>query len=223
MKAPRYLLIVMAIANLALIVTPAKALEFSDLASEGEIKFLQVRPDPGAYFYESRVNISPASLESGSVDIATCHHQLDPIRKVVIVFNVDRIQAINIKSFDKMGSAEVKNNEVILTDVARGASICIDLKSKALDRLGIGQYKLNAGPLMRRYFDGYLPMSATLSVTWPANMLMVERTVPSAKDGIKVEENNQGIKLDMIFAGKMTAQIYLKQRQLVSQWREFQK
>lgn len=217
MKALRKLLSALVLTNLTLMAMPVSALEFSDLASEGEIKFLQVRPDPGAYSYESRVNITSSSLESGSVDIATCHRQLDPIRKVVIVFNVDRIQAINIKSFDKIGSAEVKDNEVILTDVTRGASICIDLKSKALDRLGMGQYKLNAGPLMRRYFDGYLPMSATLSVNWPANMLMVEKTVPAAKDGIKVEENNQGIKLDMIFAGKMTAQIYLKQTQLVSQ------
>lgn len=216
MKALRQLLSILVMTNLTLMALPVKALEFSDLASEGEIKFLQVRPDPGAYSYESRVNITPTSLESGSVDIATCHRQLDPIQKVVIVFNVDRIQAINVKSFDKMGSAEVKDNEVILTDVTRGASICIDLKSKALDRLGMGQYKLNAGPLMRRYFDGYLPMSATLSVNWPANMLLVEKTIPAAKDGIKVEESNQGIKLDMIFAGKMTAQIYLKKTQLVS-------
>lgn len=217
MKVLRHLLSALVLTNLTVMAMPVLALEFSDLASEGEIKFLQVRPDPGAYFYESRVNITPSSLESGSVDIATCHRQLDPIRKVVIIFNVDRIQTINIKNFDRMGSAEVIDNEVILTDVARGASICIDLKSKALDRLGMGQYKLNAGPLMRRYFDGYLPMSATLSVNWPANMLMVEKTVPTAKDGIKVEKNNQGIKLDMIFAGKMTAQIYLKQPQLVSQ------
>lgn len=188
----------------------AWALEFSDIATEGQIKYLKERPDPGAYSYESRVKITAASLESGSVQIATCHYQLDPIRKVVIVFNPNRIQAIAVKSIDKMASAEVKNNQVVLTDVERGASICIDLQSKALDQVGGGQYRLNAGPLMRRYLDGYLPMAAKIRVDWPTNMLTVEKTTPSEKEGIQVVQGNDGVQLDMIFAGKMTAQIDLK-------------
>ena len=186
------------------------ALEFSDIATEGQIKYLKERPDPNAYSYESRVKITAASLESGSVQIATCHYQLDPIRKVVIVFNPNRIQAIAVKSIDKMASAEVKNNQVVLTDVERGASICIDLQSKALDQVGAGQYRLNAGPLMRRYLDGYLPMAAKIRVDWPSNMLTVEKTAPSEKEGIQVVQGNDGVQLDMIFAGKMTAQIDLK-------------
>jgi hypothetical protein len=188
----------------------AFALEFSDIATEGQIKYLRERPDPGAYSYESRVKITAASLESGSVQIATCHYQLDPIRKVVIVFNPNRIQAIAVKSIDKMASAEVKNNQVVLTDVERGASICIDLQSKALDQVGAGQYRLNAGPLMRRYLDGYLPMAAKIRVDWPSNMLIVEKTAPSEKEGIQVVQGNDGVQLNMIFAGKMTAQIDLK-------------
>jgi hypothetical protein len=188
----------------------AWALEFSDIATEGQIKYLKERPDPGAYSYESRVKITASSLENGSVQIATCHYQLDPIRKVVIVFNPSRIQAIAVKSLDKMASAEVKNNQVVLTDVERGASICIDLQSKALDQVGAGQYRLNAGPLMRRYLDGYLPMAAKIRVDWPTNMLTLEKTTPSEKEGIQVVQGNDGVQLDMIFAGKMTAQIYLK-------------
>jgi hypothetical protein len=198
------------LATLLLLSASAFALEFSDIATEGQIKYLKERPDPGAYSYESRVKITAASLESGSVQIATCHYQLDPIRKVVIVFNPNRIQAIAVKSIDKMASAEVKNNQVVLTDVERGASICIDLQSKALDQVGAGQYRLNAGPLMRRYLDGYLPMAAKIRVDWPTNMLTVEKTAPSEKEGIQVVQGNDGVQLDMIFAGKMTAQIDLK-------------
>jgi hypothetical protein len=198
------------LATLLLCSTSVFALEFSDIATEGQIKYLKERPDPGAYSYESRVKITAASLESGSVQIATCHYQLDPIRKVVIVFNPNRIQAIAVKSIDKMASAEVKNNQVVLTDVERGASICIDLQSKALDQVGAGQYRLNAGPLMRRYLDGYLPMAAKIRVDWPTNMLTVEKTAPSEKEGIQVVQGNDGVQLNMIFAGKMTAQIDLK-------------
>jgi len=200
----------LSLATLLLCSASAFALEFSDIATEGQIKYLKERPDPGAYSYESRVKITAASLESGSVQIATCHYQLDPIRKVVIVFNPNRIQAIAVKSIDKMASAEVKNNQVVLTDVERGASICIDLQSKALDQVGAGQYRLNAGPLMRRYLDGYLPMAAKIRVDWPANMLTVDKTTPSEKEGIQVVQGNDGVQLNMIFAGKMTARIDLK-------------
>ena len=200
----------LSLATLLLCSTSVFSLEFSDIATEGQIKYLKERPDPGAYSYESRVKITAASLESGSVQIATCHYQLDPIRKVVIVFNPNRIQAIAVKSIDKMASAEVKNNQVVLTDVERGASICIDLQSKALDQVGAGQYRLNAGPLMRRYLDGYLPMAAKIRVDWPTNMLTVEKTAPSEKEGIQVVQGNDGVQLNMIFAGKMTAQIDLK-------------
>jgi hypothetical protein len=196
-----------------LTVNPISALEFSDIANEGEIKYLKTRPDPGAYSYESRVMISPQSLDSGIVTIATCHRQLDPIRKVVIVFNENRIKKITVKSLEKMNSAEVKDNRVTLTAVERGASICIDLESRALDKVSQEQYMLNAGPLMRRYFDGYLPMSAVLRVDWPKNMLTLEKTFPVAQDGVQVAQGIDGVQLDMIFAGKMTAQIHLKKNQ----------
>jgi hypothetical protein len=42
--------------------------------------------------------------------------------------------------------------------------------------------------------------------------------VPTANDGVKISQNNQGIQLDMVFAGKMTSQIYLQKKQMVSQF-----
>ncbi|MBU3584524.1 hypothetical protein ICN41_11055 [Polynucleobacter sp. 15G-AUS-farblos] len=196
--------------SLCLMAMPVAALEFSDIASEGEIKFLKERPDPGAYSFQSRVKITPLSLENGSVDIATCHIQLDPIRKIVIVFNPERVQAIAVKSISKVASAEIKGNQVTLTDVERGANVCIDLRSRALDKIADSTYQLNAGPLMRRYFDGYLPMSAQLRVDWPKDMFAVQSTLPEQKEGVQVLEGNDGMQLDVTFAGKMTAQIVLK-------------
>lgn len=186
------------------------ALEFSDIASKGEIKFLRERPDPGAYSFQSRVKITPTSLETGVVDIATCHIQLDPIRKIVIVFNPERVQAIALKSMSKVAAAEIKGNEVTLTDVERGATVCIDLRSRALDKLTDLTYQLNAGPLMRRYFDGYLPMSAQLRVDWPKDMFSVESTLPEKREGVQVVEGSDGMQLDAVFAGTMTTKIVLK-------------
>jgi hypothetical protein len=196
--------------SFGLMAMPVAALEFSDIAPEGEVKFLKERPDPGAYSFQSRVKITPTSLENGIVDIATCHIQLDPIRKVVIVFNPGRVQAIVIKSMKRVASAEIKGNEVTLTDVERGATVCIDLRSRALDKITDLTYQLNAGPLMRRYFDGYLPMSAQLRVDWPKDMFSVESTLPDKREGVQVVEGSDGMQLDAIFAGTMTVKFVLK-------------
>jgi hypothetical protein len=97
-----------------------------------------------------------------------------------------------------------------MTDVERGATVCIDLRSRALDKIADLTYQLNAGPLMRRYFDGYLPMSAQLRVDWPKDMFSLESTLPQRREGVQVVEGNDGMQLDAIFAGTLTAKIVLK-------------
>ena len=191
----------------------ANALEISDVVGEGQILYLKNRPDPNAYTYESKVIISKSSLESGVVEIQTCHKQLDPIRKVVILFNKDRIKDIQVRSLDGIAMAEVRNNQVILSEVQKGGSICIDLQSRALDSLGNGIYQLNAGPLMRRLFDGYLPMSANMKFAWPNQLFAVEETKPASQDGVRIQHSQDGLEMDLVFAGRMTAQIVLKRTQ----------
>lgn len=201
---------VYASACLFVLATPVSAAGLDDVVGEGQIKFLKTKPDPNSYTYESKVTIQETSLESGLVEIQTCHKKLDPIRKVVILFNKDRIRDIQVRSIDGIGMAEVRDNRVTLSEVQKGGSICIDLKSKALDSLGNGIYQLNAGPLMRRLFDGYLPMTANMKFSWPDKLLVVQETKPANQDGVQIKSANNGLEMDLTFAGKMTAQILLK-------------
>ena len=82
----RWLRLCVALPLMGLPLVSSHALDFSDIAREGELRFLATNPDPNAYRYESRVALTAASLETGLVELATCHRQLDPIRKVVIAF-----------------------------------------------------------------------------------------------------------------------------------------
>lgn len=187
----------------------AQALEFSDIAQEGQLRFLAVHPDPSAYRYESRVRITRDSLESGVVSLTTCHYQLDPIRKIVIVYNPKRLQNLEIASATRIGGLEVQGHHVTMTDVQRGATICIDLESKALDRIDSTTYRLMAGPLMRRYFDGYLPMHARLMFEWPAHLLELKQTNPSPQPGVQLMQDSSSAELDITFAGRLVANIDL--------------
>lgn len=189
----------------------APALELDDVAREGELRFLAVRPDPGAYWYESQVQIDADSLDTGLVNLRTCHHALDPNRRIVVAFNRQRVQAIQIASTDGIGRAWVEDHRVELADVQRGGKVCIDLRSRALERIeGSGRWRLYAGPLMRRYLDGYLPMQARLAFQWPAGLLRVAATAPPAQPGVQVASREDGLSMDIVFAGRMSATVELE-------------
>ena len=184
---------------------PAVALELEDVAREGELRFLAQRPDPHAYAYEARVEIDNDSLHTGLVTIHTCHRQLDPNRRVVVLFNRDRVQTIDITERSGMQGAWVDGHRVELASVERGGHVCIALRSRALDATADGQWTLSAGPLMRRHLDGYLPMEATLHVRWPSGMQRVDGTDPQVQPGVQLQQSADGATLQVVFAGRLSA------------------
>ncbi|MDP4740747.1 MAG: hypothetical protein NWP33_03205 [Burkholderiaceae bacterium] len=192
---------------------PVWALDFSDIAKEGELVYLEKHPEPNSYHYESRVFLTESSLQDGIVSLSTCHYRLDPIRKVVIAFNPDRLQSLAVESHSGIESIAQDKHSVTLSNVKKGAQICITLRSKALDLTEEkGVFKLQAGPLMRRYFDGYLPMSARLKVNWPAGLLQMKASDPLAQPGVTVHSDPEGAEMLITFAGKFTGHFALQDR-----------
>jgi hypothetical protein len=190
----------------------AHALEFSDIAKEGELRYLASHPEPHTYRYESHVRISPESLTTGMVQLSTCHYQLDPIRKVVIAFNKDRLRSMKVVKAEGIEKVEIDRHLVVLTQVARGASICIDLDSQALDTIDEKSWRLQAGPLMRRYLDGYLPMTAKLHVYWTEGLLQIKETDPLPQPGVLLTETSTGAQMNLIFAGRFKGSIVLAKK-----------
>lgn len=199
-----------AVSGLAALPAWASKLEMEDIALEGQLRFLAQRPDPDAYHYEASATIDPQSLQTGVVTLRTCHRQLDPNRRVVVAFNRERVQHIEILESTGVGRAWVEGHRVELADVQRGGHVCIGLRSQALESTGEGRWKLYAGPLMRRYLDGYLPMDAKLSLKWPTGLLAVEQTQPAPQPGVRLTEADDGATLDITFAGRMSATWELK-------------
>jgi hypothetical protein len=190
----------------------ASKLEMEDIALEGQLRFLAQRPDPQAYRYEASAVIDTESLQTGVITLKTCHLQLDPNRRVVVAFNRQRVQSIEILNSTGVGRAWVEGHRVELADVQRGGHVCIGLKSRALESQGPGLWRLHAGPLMRRYLDGYLPMDAKLSLTWPSGLLAVTSTQPAPQPGVHLSEGSDGATLNITFAGRMSATWDLRER-----------
>ncbi|MEK9811700.1 MAG: hypothetical protein VW440_01450 [Bordetella sp.] len=212
MTAPVTRLLILTLATLGCCSTTF-ALEFDDIAKEGELKYLAKHPDPNSYHYESKVLLTESSLQDGVVSLLTCHYRLDPIRKVVIAFNPDRLKNFKVESHSGIESIAAEQHRVTLTNVKKGAQICISLQSKALELTSEkGVYKLQAGPLMRRYFDGYLPMSAKLKVSWPAGLLQMKSSDPVEQPGASIQSDTSGAEMLVTFAGKFTGHFALQDR-----------
>lgn len=194
---------------------PVWSLEFSDIAKEGELIYLAKHPEPNSYHYESRVHLTESSLGDGIVSLSTCHFQLDPIRKVVIAFNPDRLKNLTVENHSGIESIQADQHRVTLINVKKGAQICIGIQSKALDITSDqGVYRLQAGPLMRRYFDGYLPMSAKLKVSWPENLLKVKTTEPAEQPGVVIASDAKGVEMQITFAGRFKGHFTLEDRRV---------
>ena len=100
---------------------------------------------------------------------------------------------------------------VELIQVKRGGSACINLTSKALERVDEHTWRLHAGPLMRRYLDGYLPMQARLTFEWPSGLLVLGTTEPAAQPGVALSQSATGAQMDITFAGRLRATLDLHQ------------
>ena len=76
--------------------------------------------------------------------------------------------------------------------------------------LGDGRWRLHAGPLMRRYLDGFLPMEADLAVTWPDGLLSVAAVDPAPHPGVRLTAGPDGARLQVTFAGRLSARWELR-------------
>lgn len=183
-------------------------------SNDGELNFLAEPPDYAVHHHKNEFTIDEQSLKDGWVAIRQCHDNLDEIRKIAIVFQEERSRNIRVASYneDKIGGVEVNGARVILSDVVKGASICIDADSRILEDLGNDTYALKNGPFMRRFFDSYHPMRVSIDVDHEAVDLELVSMEPEEQPGFDVERNGDQFTIDTWFEGRLETEIRLAHR-----------
>ena len=139
--------------------------------NEGQLRFLREPPPRPVHHHHNRITISEQSIGGGWVTLEQCHYHLDPVAAVEIVYHPQRIRGIHVLSSKGVDSSRVLGPSVQLSGVKRGASLCLQAESRALQTLGEGHYRLRNGPYMRRFLDGYYPMRVSLEVRYPPHRL----------------------------------------------------
>ena len=67
-----------------------------EAVNEGELEFLHPPPAESVHHHINRIQISVDSLDHGWVELNQCHHHLDPVPYLEIVYHPQRIRHIKL-------------------------------------------------------------------------------------------------------------------------------
>ena len=159
------------------------------------------------HHHHNEIEIGPASLEQGWVELRQCHRHLDPVPAAEIVFRAGRARGLQVLSSRGIGAVKPEGDSVQLQDVQPGAELCLALQSRALEALPGGGYRLRNGPYMRRFLDGYYPMHVSMDIEVPRGYLRFTDSRPQRQAGFSVQETSAGLYVDTWFEGKLYTEL----------------
>ena len=183
------------------------ALPETDKVNEGELQFLLQPPKKRTTSVTNNIKIDYESLKTGWVTIDQCYEQLDPINAVEVVYRYHNMRYLTIHSTSKITKAKVEGQSVQLTEVQKGAKLCVSLEAQIFYRQGNYHFVLRNGPFERRFLDGYYPLHVSLHVTYPANKLQFMGSKPIATRGFDVKQTQGTIEVDAWFEGKLMTEL----------------
>jgi hypothetical protein len=171
--------------------------------NEGELRFLPLASVADAHVHHNEIRIDSGSLRQGWIRLVQCHDQLDAVPAAQVTFRPGRIRNLRVVSAQAIGRAWVEGHTVQLTDVGQGARLCISGESRAMSYLGEGRYRLQNGPYMRRFLDGYYPMRVVLDVRYPEGALRLAFHQPPTAPGFDLSREPGRVIVDAAFEGRL--------------------
>ncbi len=175
-----------------------------------ELKFLLEEPDRIPHHHQNQIRITQSSLEDGWADLRQCHNDVAAIRRMVIVYNEEKIDELQVESTRNIESARAEGDRVDLRGVESDAEVCVTARMKIVEHEGDGVYRLENGPFVRRFLDGYFPMRVTMAVSWGDLDLRLEETQPEEQDGFDVVASDHGFVFDTLFEGELRTLVRLR-------------
>jgi hypothetical protein len=172
--------------------------------NEGTLHFLAEPPPRPVHHHANRIRILESSLADGWVRLEQCHEHLDPVPATQILFHPERIRDIRVLATEGIARAYVEGPSVQLEEIAQGARLCLSAQSRALHALPGGRYRLQNGPYMRRFLDGYYPMRVSLEIEYPPARLSLWGHEPDPQPGFRVSERPGRVSADAWFEGRLT-------------------
>lgn len=187
-----------------------RLIEKARQVNEGELELLSTPPEPNAARMQKRIRLDRNSLKTGWAAMRQCHENLDPAPAVQIVYNPERTRDIRITDRAGVGVATVDGASVQMREIERGARLCVRAEVLAIEPHPTADgYRVENGPFMRRFLDGYYPMQVHLAIDWPSGLLRLVDSDPEPQPGLAIETRPDGLVLDAHFEGRLVSRLHL--------------
>ena len=178
------------------------------LADEAEWEEPEIHDEPLRLFAEAPSGPIPhittrLTLAPGTpwVAIEQCHEGLEPFPRVEVVYRYRRMRGLRVVGREGIAKAWVEGQSVQLEEVARGATLCVELEAAILHPDGSGGYRLHQGPYHRRFLDGWFPLRLTLTIG--GGGLRVTTMEPPPQPGLTFDRRGDKTVVEALFAGKL--------------------
>ena len=181
----------------------------ADEINEGELHFLSNPPAEPPHHHTRHILITHDSLRTGWVTSKQCHHNLDRVRAMEIVFGAGRVRNLRVLRADNIGRTWIEGDSVQMETIGANAVICLISENRALDYNPVLKtYTLASGPFMRRFLDGYFPIRVSLAIDYPTDALTLKELNPPELRLYATTPPGH-VRIDTLFEGRLTVEAQL--------------
>ena len=160
------------------------------------------------YYMTNEIKLDNQSLSTGWAKLNQCHYNLDPVARLQIVYHPEHTKNLSIIEDQAIDLSWVEDKSIQMNGLHKGAKICVQADTYVLIPQENG-YKIERGPFMRKFLDGYYPLHVELQINWGDLGLKIAELIPSPQTGVEIELNNQSLHARYWFRGELRPQIYL--------------
>ena len=179
--------------------------------NDGELAFLAAPPEKAVHHHHNVITLGPSSLVDGWVRLQQCHSNIDNVPRAQIVFRAGRIRDLRITESVNIGRAWVEDASIQLNDVTDGSRLCLTAETRALTAKEDGRFRIDNGPFMRRFLDGYYAMRVSQKIILADSGLAFSGIEPKVQPGFAVSVSNESIDFDAWFEGRLKTKVELIQ------------
>jgi len=183
---------------------------FEMRGGDEQLEFITPDPSQRIPSSQTRLDLSPQSVQSGWAGIVQCHEGLDPVPDAEVVYRFRQMRRLRIIEAGDIGRVWVEGQSVQLKDVGKGARLCVEMEAQILNQLEAGRYLMRYGPFQRRFFDSYFPMHVLLEVNYPSEELVLEQIVPTRVKGFEHRQEEGHILMEAWFRGQLTIELLFR-------------
>jgi hypothetical protein len=174
--------------------------------NEGNLVFLPGEPDPAVLSSDSKLIITPQSINTGWVELYQCYAQLDAVAAMQVEYQYKQLRNLQLLSAVHIGKAWIDGQTVQLEDVEPGATLCIHAQVRIFYRKNNRTFSLVNGPFHRRFLDGYYPYHVILRITYPDSQLEFFEIQPPPQPGFSVSRGKGNIHIEAWFEGVLNTE-----------------